>query len=598
MRRDEIDGQVRLVIGTASACELGDEAPVILDCGIDEFADLAGAPSGLGSGFSNEADRRFLVNGWQSWSFGGEINADERVRPSWVERMALFSKGPAAPERHGEVLSYFYIGIGAGTGESFLYLVSRNAGFAPLAFRADRRGDRLRVEALSSGARWAAGETVAELRVFCRAGWAAAKEAFRDVFKDFRHFDRLAFLGHEGRLVPGGYESWYNHYTHISGKLIEADLAGLEEPGNLVSDYYIRRGKPTVFQVDDGWELRVGDWETDTVKFPKGLGPLREAIENKGYVPGLWLAPFLVTKSCAVFRDHQDWILRDSQGRKVLAGWNPNWDGDFWALDLSIPEVEDYLTALFDRVVEGWGYRYLKLDFLYSAFLPGVRKNGGASFQHWERVIGRITSRVRNNAGLPVAWLGCGAPLETSYRHFPLMRIGADTREAWEYGALRLIRHDGRPSARVNMLATIGRSILDGTVFVNDPDVVFCREANNRLTETEKELVALVGFLLASQIMFSDGAAEVRTPSVRAFTSRLVAHFDHLAGRRYGATRIAKDVFRIESADGVVRGVANLSGRPFSRAADEWEGQPIVEHASRAGDRVSFEAHSISLYEA
>jgi len=48
---------------------------------------------------------------------------------------------------------------------------------------------------------------------------------------------------------------------------------------------------------------------------------------------------------------------------------------------IPLPEVEDYLAALFDTVIEGWGYRYLKLDFLYAGFLEGARKLPGAAFE-------------------------------------------------------------------------------------------------------------------------------------------------------------------------------------------------------------------------
>ncbi len=597
---DELDGQLRIKVSAASDCVIAEGEAVLFNADFGVLAGMAGAPAEWVATIGDPGRKSFLVNGWQSWSFAGELDADEVVRPSYIKRFSMFSQGPARKAGRGELLSYFYVGIRAGEGR--LFLVSRNSGGAPLVFRAERQGHALAVAALAEGARFKAGQGVAELRLFWREGLFPTKDAFRDVFRAERHFERLAFLGKDGRLVPGGYESWYNHYTDISEALIEADLVGLTEPGNLISEYYLKRGKPTVFQVDDGWQLRVGEWFTDLDKFPAGARVLRERIEEEGHVPGLWLAPFLVTKRCSVCRDHPEWILEDGDGKRTLAGWNPNWDGDFWCLDLSVPAVEEYLVETFERVIEVWGYRYLKLDFLYAAFLPGKRRGGGAAFEHFERIIGRITLKQADRSGLPVAWLGCGAPLESSWRHFPLMRIGADTREAWEYRVLKLAKHEGRPSAYANMLATIGRSILDGTVFVNDPDVVFCRERNNRLRDREKELVALVAFLLASQIMFSDGADELRTERVLAFTARLVTAFDRLGGREYGAWRIARDVFALESRDGAIRGIINLSDRAWKDASSHWSGDAVVEHARRdpssaGGATIAFEPRSISIYE-
>ena len=58
-----------------------------------------------------------------------------------------------------------------------------------------------------------------------------------------------------------------------------------------------------VFQIDDGWEKSVGEWEVNPRRFPNGLAPLSAKIEAAGYVPGLWLAPFLVTKKSRIYTE-------------------------------------------------------------------------------------------------------------------------------------------------------------------------------------------------------------------------------------------------------------------------------------------------------
>jgi alpha-galactosidase len=350
--------------------------------------------------------------------------------------------------------------------------------------------------------------------------------------------------------------------------------------------------------VDDGWERSVGDWQADGEKFPAGMKATAERIEAKGLIPGLWLAPFISQHTSAVVREHPDWVLRTKGGKPVVAGHNPGWDGAYYALDISKPEVEEQLAALFETVVEDWGYRYLKLDFLFAGLMRGERAGGGAAFEHYERVIKRITSRTVDRKGRPVAWLGCGAPFEASFRHFPLMRIGADTKEAWDWDMLRRLGLEGRPSAMVNMQHTIGKTILDGTVFVGDPDVVFCREAGMAYGEREKELIALVDFLFASQIMFSDDTHEGMGESERAFTARVIGLYDRLAGREYGARRLARNVFSVESRDGRVRGLVNLTESAYRAPAASFPGAAIVEHASREGGGIAFEPRSISLYEA
>jgi alpha-galactosidase len=356
------------------------------------------------------------------------------------------------------------------------------------------------------------------MRAVFREGWFAARDALRDAYRGYGHFDRLDFLGSpSGRggdsrgdrpPVPGGYESRYNHYAQIDATIIARDLEAIGSNDNLTNAFYLSRGKPTIFQIDDGWERCVGQWESDEAKFPGGMGLLAEKIEARGMVPGLWIAPLLATRGSTLFRERPEWILRNRRGRPMPAGFNPGWDGVFYCLDISSPEVGEYLAKLFDTIVEEWGYLYLKLDFLYAAFIEGDRSRG-------------------------VAYLACGAPLEPSFRHFPLMRIGADTKERWEDGLLRhVVRHQGRPSAYANLTPSIGRALFDGTVFVNDPDVVFCRTKRMSLDETEKEL--LVDFMLASQIMFSDDAHEFGSPGEAVFTARMVGLFDRLSGANMG----------------------------------------------------------------
>jgi alpha-galactosidase len=131
---------------------------------------------------------------------------------------------------------------------------------------------------------------------------------------------------------------------------------------------------------------------------------------------------------------------------------------------------------------------------------------------------------------------------------------------------------------------------------VNDPDVVFCRTRRMGLSETEKELIALVDGLLASQIMFSDDTQEFGEPEEAAFTARVVGLYDSLADREYGAERVGPDVYSIFSRDGRVRGVVNLSNRPWSASGYD-PAEALVLHAARGEGALAFEPRSMSVFE-
>jgi alpha-galactosidase len=601
------DRQKALRFSAAEDLAIGESATPLFDVGFGELCDLAEVGARQRQAFESAGDRTIFSNGWQSWSFSGELAAGERVhRARIIPNIAVYCDGPGPIEARGEILSRFLTYIRAGEARLVLFSAGMPERVTPpVSFRVDRSNFGIGAEISAKGGQFAKGDIVAEIRLFYREGYFATKDALRDVFRGFGHFERLAFLGSGTPVVPGGYESWYNHYTGIDDSIIGGDLAAIGANDNLINAYYLRRGKPTVFQIDDGWEKAVGQWEPDEVKFPRGMKVLAEEIEAKGLIPGIWVAPLIVTKGCEVFKKRPELLLRDDRGNPVPAGYNSGWNGVFYCLDISLREVEEYLDGVLERLVVEWGYRYLKLDFLYAGFIEGSRARpvkpagGGAAYEHYNRLMRRLTSRTRGTRGREVAYLGCGAPLEPSFRHFPLMRIGADTKEVWEDPFLkRVVRHQGRPAAYTNLSNTIGRSLLDGTVFVSDPDVVFCRTTRMELTDTEKELVALADFMLASQIMFSDDTREFGEKEELAFTARVVGLYDRLAGREYGAERIGRDMFRIFSRDGKVMGLVNLSDRARIQPSSRWNlEKAIVAHARRGDDTLAFAPRSLSLFE-
>lgn len=638
---EEREGWRILAFRAARDLELASSSTALAEARLDELLEYAGAPSetivefaAFGRAARGAAQRAtVLIQGWQSWSFSGELAWGEDVGRSILPLLNLYVDGPAPRPRRGEVVSYFLTAFRSGDRRLILASlgqVESSAGgpMPPIAFKIDRRRASVRAEVLADGGRFSPGALVAAIGLFYAEDYFVAKDELRVAFRDGAaiegegcgmaasgkayvravggavparsgRFARLAFLGKDERIVPGGYESWYNRYTEIDEASISRDLEALETNGNLINRYYLERRKPTVFQVDDGWERAVGDWEADPVKFPRGMSGIASRAEAKGMIPGLWLAPFLITRGSAAYRERPEWLLRDSSGRPVKAGWNPGWDGVFHCLDLSIPAVEEYLAAVFERVVDEWGYRYLKLDFLYAAFLPGERARGGAAYEHYDRVIERITSKSRDARGRPIAWLGCGAPMEPSIRHFPLMRIGADTKEDWDWGILRRFLHAGRPSAYVNLTHTIGRALLDGAVFVNDPDVVFCRESRMRLSEREKELIAAVDRMLASQIMFSDDASEFGPEA--DFTGRIATLFDRLEDFEFGAERAGRDLYRLFSRDDRIWGWVNLGDGPAVVTGSEAERSQYAERIILRGvfglEGLKLEPHSVSLFE-
>ncbi|MFQ3546760.1 MAG: glycoside hydrolase family 36 protein [Termitinemataceae bacterium] len=579
----------------------------------EELAHELSAPASFMKALQQPQKLAIHPGGWQSWSAGWELVGNERLptKVHVIPELLKFTNRDGDNPQKDIILGHFITYIR--NGSTYLCLASREGGsLPPVTYRIHRKSRRITLEVFAENKIWQPGETMAEIYMFIAEDYFTLKDILRSLYHNDEQFAKLAFLRSNAPVaspwiskadMPGGFESWYNHYTHINEDLILDDLESLGTTDNLIKLQFINKKRPTVFQIDDGWEQAVGHWEIDTAKFPHGLKPLADKIEHNGYIPGLWLAPFLVTRKSPVFTEHPEWVLKDSQGELVVAGYNDLWDKQFYCLDLSHPEVQQYLQTMIERAIDEWGFRYLKLDFLYAGLLHGAFYAGGAAYEHYERACTLLTKRTHTKDQKPVAYLGCGVPFGPSYKHFPLSRIGADTKEQWDWLKVRIVGHVGRPAAYVSLHDTIGRSYLDNTVYVSDPDVVFLRTANCQLTETEKETVALTNFLLASQIMFSDDPSHLEEADI-TLTRRISRLYDELCGEEYGVERIQRDVFHVFSRSGKIQGIINLSGTAVQVRKQEAksffdikaEGNFLINHLLKNGDAViRCETHSITL---
>ncbi|MDR1788046.1 MAG: alpha-galactosidase [Treponema sp.] len=546
--------------------------------------DLAGADGEARGLFSRPGALFLHAGGWQSWSPGWELAPGEflprRVRliPDLLRYTARPGEAPSRRESVGHFITYLR------AGDTFLCLASREGdGLCPLSFYVDRAALDITLECCCPGKSFAPGETVAEFDVFLARGYFAFKDTLRALYGVPSGVTRgFAPEGRGKAALPGGYESWYYHYTHIDEGIITKNLQSLQNSENLVKLRFLEKGAPAIFQIDDGWERAVGDWDVHPERFPRGLAPLAAEAERAGLAPGLWIAPFLVTRGARVFREKPEWILRDAKGKPVRQGWNPGWDGAFYCLDLSRKDVLDYLAALVETAICEWGFRYLKLDFLYAGFAWGAFAAGGTPSDHYRRACEILTRRRQTPGGKPVTYLGCGIPFGPSRRFFPLSRTGADTLPRWDDPQGRFVRHEGRPSALINLKDTLGRAFMDGTIYLSDPDVIFLRGARCEHDERQKELIALTAFLFGSQIMFSDDCAEL-TDEDRAFSRRIAALYDTLQDDEYSALRTpgpqgaagapcalgAPSAYLIASRSGRVAGLANLEDKPLRLRAPQ-----------------------------
>lgn len=144
--------------------------------------------------------------------------------------------------------------------------------------------------------------------------------------------------------------SWEACYFNIS----EGSLTSLAKAGKELG--------MELFVTDDGWfaernddKHSLGDWDPSEKKLPQGLEHLVNRITSGGTGFGIWVEPEMINTESQLYRQHPEWAMA-SPGRLHSEGRNQR------ILDLSNPEVVDYLIEKMTRVFSSGNISYVKWD--------------------------------------------------------------------------------------------------------------------------------------------------------------------------------------------------------------------------------------------
>jgi alpha-galactosidase len=147
------------------------------------------------------------------------------------------------------------------------------------------------------------------------------------------------------------------HINTWEGFYFDHDEVALMDLATSAAEIGIER-----FVLDDGWfagrnddTSSLGDWWTDSAKYPNGLKPLAEHVTGLGMEFGLWVEPEMVNPDSDLHRAHPDWALA-TPGRPAITARNQ------LVLDMSRPEVCDYLFEKIAALLDELPIAYLKWD--------------------------------------------------------------------------------------------------------------------------------------------------------------------------------------------------------------------------------------------
>lgn len=295
-----------------------------------------------------------------------------------------------------------------------------------------------------------------------------------------------------------------------------------------------------VFHIDEGYQYARGEYTTpDESLFPRGITPLEDDVRRLGLMPGIWTAPFEISERASVYQQHPDWLVKNAEGRPIHAGLIDGKES-IYILDTTNPGAQEYLRATYRKLVQEWGIRYIKLDFMEDSAVEGYYYKPHTTAMEAQRIGLKI---IRDTVGDSVYLDKDGSAMLNPVGYVDFGRISQDT--AHWFGA-----------SRDTATGIAARYYMNRNFYDSDPDAFTVsrqpiadqswHENNVSLTLDE----ARVSIALAA---VSGGMLEIgdNLPSFEGSSDRLalIENRDLIDMARLGRASIPIDLMEFEAAD-------------------------------------------------
>ena len=164
---------------------------------------------------------------------------------------------------------------------------------------------------------------------------------------------------HRDQLRPVLYNSWY------------ATTFDVNEEHQLALAKVAKEIGVEMFVIDDGWfrgrvndHAGLGDWTVDKNKFPNGLKPMIDKINDIGLDFGIWIEPEMVNPNSDLYRAHPDWVFHfpNRQRHEVR---------NQLILNIARDDVYQYLYKCFHDLLKENNIKFIKWDMNRVLSEPG-----------------------------------------------------------------------------------------------------------------------------------------------------------------------------------------------------------------------------------
>jgi len=256
---------------------------------------------------------------------------------------------------------------------------------------------------------------------------------------------------HHSRIPEGnmlGWWSWTAFYMKITeGNTFTNALWLSEHLKALGYDY---------FHFDFGYGYARGDYAVPNAsKFPHGMRPLTQRIQQLGLKIGIWTAPFEVGEYSSIYKNHKDWLVHNANGDPIPVTTDEEVPSErLFVLDSTNPRAQEFLRQTYRTVVREWGVQYIKLDFMDNTAIEGYYFRPHTTALEAQRIGLQV---IRDAVGNDVLLDKDGSPMLTPVGLVDDGRVSQDTGHTFE-------------RSREAAPGIAARYYMNRNFFLNDPD--------------------------------------------------------------------------------------------------------------------------------
>jgi alpha-galactosidase len=294
------------------------------------------------------------------------------------------------------------------------------------------------------------------------------------------------------------------------------------------------------FHFDFGYAYARGEYSMPNAsKFPHGMRLLTQRIEGLGLTIGIWTAPFEVGERSFIYQQHKDWLVHNAKGDPIQVTTDEEIPNErVFVLDPTQPQAQEWLRQTYQVLVQKWGVKYIKLDFMDNTAIEGYYYRPHTTALEAQRIGLRI---IRDAVGNEVLLDKDGSPMLNPVGIVDDGRVSQDTGHSFE-----------RSKEAAPGIAA--RYYMHRNFFINDPDAFTVsrqlmeeREIQAPLTLNEAEVSIALSAVSGGMYEIGD---DLPTLGADADRMALVKNADLLAMAKLGRSSLPIDLLSYRPEDG------------------------------------------------